>query len=107
MITAKEAREMSNKANEKMCLEAQKWVEDELGFIENHILNAIEKGAYRTSYYWSAGIFKEAGIKEENAQTYLKEALYKAGYCFNVRVEKRSDTARMIAEINWEEDNDE
>ena len=107
MINAKEARKMSDKTNEKLNLAARKWIENELEFIENHILEAVEKGQYRTTYFWGANIFKEAKIKEEDARESLKQALYEAGYNYTVRVEKRSDTARLVAEINWEEVEDD
>ena len=107
MISAKEAREMSEKANDALMLEAKKWVKDELEFIENHILDAIEKGEYRTSYFWSASIFKGAGIREKDTRVFLRNALEEAGYNCNIRIDKQCSAKRMVVDINWEEDDDE
>lgn len=87
MITAQEARNLTNQSNEYHHVEAVKWATSKLEYLENVILRAIERGNYQTEYEWHKEELAESGLTQGDAKTALTEVLsalgYQTEYCFN------------------------
>lgn len=104
MITAQEAREKSLHSLQTEKERAFKWAQGELPYIENRILDEVEKGRYDTDYWWSKTILTEACITQGMAKIALTEILsefgYQTAYCFNYGAEREA----FKVYINWAEE---
>ena len=102
MITAKEANKRTNEAITKMRFQAAEWVKGEWEeFIEPKIEEAIAKGKYETSYWWSNEILQEAGIDKHAAAQELRNYAYDLGFCNSVW-ENFSNNCVLKIEVRWE-----
>jgi hypothetical protein len=105
MITAQEAKILSDSNYELRKNKAEKWAQGELEHIEDSIQRAIEDGKYSTDYWWSYEILKEADIKLGMAANAFKAIFKELGYgihCdWNTMIDEcDSPVLRII--ISWE-----
>ena len=101
MITAKEAKELSDKKFSVIEEKAMAWAESELSFLEEHILDAIENGLYSTSYFWGNSILTDAGITNEAAKKAMLKTLHNLGY--TVTASPETDRLRIYVRWEWAE----
>ena len=80
MITAKEARTLTKNTIGNRLERARTWATNELTYLENKIHQAIERGEFETSYWWSWELLKEASITIEEAKSALISILSNLGY---------------------------
>lgn len=101
MITAQDAKRLTEQKEEQVKLKAINWVKSELHFLEARINEAIAQCKYSTDYWWSKEILKDAGLTQKDVRTGLKHVLSSLGYyteyCFNW-----SDEMVFRVIISWE-----
>ena len=105
MITAQEAKRLSDKNCEAKIKKAEEWARGELEYIEDSIQRAIEEGKHGTDYWWSHGILEEAGIQLGMAAHVLKIIFNELGYdiyCDWSAVTQECDDFVFRIIINWE-----
>lgn len=87
MITAQEAKRLTEQKEEQAKLKAIEWVNSELHFLEDRINEAIANCKYSTDYWWSKEFLKDAGLTQRDAKIGLTHVLsllgYYTEYCFN------------------------
>ena len=101
MITAKEAKKQTNQVQHQLKEKAVKWVEDEWKFIDDKIKEAISKGLYETSYWWSNELLEEADIHKDYAAEALAEKAYSLGFIQEVWKNYSNQSVFRI-EVRWE-----
>lgn len=84
MINANEARKMTQQRLDIMRTDAEACAESELEFIEQHILNAIEKGNDTITYSWSQALLDEWEVAADFFAKAMVDILQDQ---FNYRVE--------------------
>ena len=105
MITAQEAKTLSDRNCELRQHQAEEWARGELEYIEDSIQRAIKDGKYNTDYWWSHEILKEADIRFDMAAIALKAIFKELGYSIHCDWNDMIDACdslvfRII--INWE-----
>ena len=102
MITAKEAHKRTKESVANSHKKAAGWVKEEWeAFIEPKIEEAIAKGKYEASYWWSNEILQEAGIDKHSAAQELRNCAYDLGF-HNSVWENFSNNNVLRIEIRWE-----
>lgn len=106
MIKATEALKQTKKALKNREKRTMEWAFNEAeAYIDPQIRKAIVEYKMQTSYFWSAGIFKEADIDVHEAIDMIIEYLIEHGYTvkplFNYTKE---DSVKII--IYWENPTD-
>jgi hypothetical protein len=101
MITAKEAKRQTNQIQHQLKEKAVKWVEDEWEFVDNKIKEAISKGLYETSYWWSNELLKEVDIHKNYAAEALAEKAYSLGFVQEIWKNYSNQNVLRI-EVRWE-----
>ena len=101
MITAKEAHKRTMETINTFTKNASEWVESEWSFIEKKIEEAIAKGKFSTSYWWSNELLEEAGIDKSSAASALASKAYKLGFIQQVWAAYSNENVLRI-ELSWE-----
>lgn len=106
MISANEAKKVSETSAFPRLEKATKWVEDEMFYLEEDIKDAALKGKYKTTYWWSLNLLDVDGITQEEAQIALTEALaplgFKLTFAFDaLRIECECKSFEIT--IDWED----
>ena len=86
MINAKEANKRTYKIIEQLQKKAAQWVEDEWEFIEEKICEAIERGEFETSYWWSNELLQNAGVQKKYAADALSSKAYELELGFGKQI---------------------
>lgn len=104
MITAKEAKKLSDNMVKQRENKALEWVNNELPFVEKRVEETIEQGNYSTGYTWSAEDFKKAGITRAEAKKAVVQIFGKNGLGFKVGIEYNYTTllGSMAIFLDWE-----
>ena len=101
MINAKEANKRTYKAVTQLQEKATQWVEDEWEFVEAKIYEAIERGEFVASYWWSNELLQEAGVRKQYAADALSLKAYELGFCKQVWTGYSNANVLRI-ELYWE-----
>lgn len=101
MITAKEANKRTYATRHTFTKKAEEWVESEWSFIEHKIEEAIAKGEFSTSYWWSNELLQEAGIDKQSAAAALASKAYDLGFVQQV-YQNYGNNMVLLIEIRWE-----
>ena len=101
MINAKEANRRTYEAVSLLQDKAMQWVEDEWEFVEAKIYEAIERGEFEASYWWSNELLKEAGVKKQYAAEALSIKAYDLGFSKQVW-QNYSNSNVLRIELYWE-----
>lgn len=103
MITAKEAKKLSDNIVKQKENKALEWAKNELPLIEENINKKIKQGEYSASYCWCQEDFKKADITRAEAKKALCQILGKNGLGFKVEITYNYTTlGSMAIYLNWE-----
>lgn len=103
MINAKEANERTYKIVKQLQKKATQWVEDEWEFIEVKICEAIERGEFEASYWWSNKRLQKAGVQKQYVAEALSYKAYELGFrkrIWTAYSNNNDDVLRI--ELSWE-----
>ena len=104
MITAKEAKKLSDNIIKQRENKALEWAKNQLPFIEEKVNKKIEEGEYLASCCWSSEEFKKADITRAEAKKALCQILGKKGLGFKVEIEYNYSTnGSMAICLDWRE----
>ena len=101
MINAKDAHKRTLDVVKQMQEKAKQWVENEWEFVENKIQEAIEKGEFEATYWWSSEILEEAGVKKSYAAEALAEKAYDLGF-IQKTWQNWGNCCVLMIELRWE-----
>lgn len=101
MITAKEAHKRTRETAEQLQKKATQWVEDEWELVEAEIYEAIERGEFVASYWWSNELLKEVDVQKRYAAEALSLKAYELGFGKQVWTEY-SNIRVLRIELYWE-----
>ena len=103
MITAKEAKKLSDNIVKQKENKALEWAKNELPLIEECINKKIKQGEYSAGYCWNAEDFKKADITRAEAQKAIVQILGKNGLGFKVETTYNYTTVgSMVVLLDWE-----
>ena len=103
MITAKEAKKLSDNIVKQRENKALEWAKNELSLIEKRVNKKIEQGEYSAGYGWSAEDFKKADITRAEAKKAMIQLLGKNGLGFKIEVTYNYTTCgSMGILLDWE-----
>jgi hypothetical protein len=105
MINAREARNLTDNAKSDKLLAAIKWAEQEMDYLEQDIMEAINNGEYSTTYWWGNSLLREAKVSAKDAKAAFEKILGSLGYhtSYGLNVFISGNPAFEIT-ISWEDD---
>ena len=102
MITAKEAKKLSDNIIKQRENKALEWAKNELPLIEERINKKIEQGEYSAGYCWDAEDFEKVDITRAEAKKALCQILGKKGLGFKVDIIYNYTTnGSMSVHLDW------